>query len=90
MDPEIKNELANLGRYYVNDLKKNARSKVRVYKGKKKVSVLAFSVKESKSTIDKIDRVLAKYYGFTEKELDFIINYDIKYRMGADNGEEDI
>ena len=24
----------------------------------------------------------AKYYGFTEEELDFIINYDIKYRMG--------
>jgi len=25
---------------------------------------------------------LAKHYGFTEEELDFIINYDIKYRMG--------
>ena len=23
-----------------------------------------------------------KHYGFTEEELDFIINYDIKYRMG--------
>ena len=36
----------------------------------------------SKAIIDKIDRVLAKHYGFTEEELDFIINYDIKYRMG--------
>jgi len=27
---------------------------------------------------------LAKHYGFTEEELDFIINYDIKYRMGKD------
>ena len=26
--------------------------------------------------------MLAKHYGFTEEELDFIINYDIKYRMG--------
>ena len=25
---------------------------------------------------------LAKHYGFTDEELDFIINYDIKYRMG--------
>lgn len=25
---------------------------------------------------------MAKHYGFTEEELDFIINYDIKYRMG--------
>jgi tRNA1(Val) A37 N6-methylase TrmN6 len=36
----------------------------------------------SKSTMDKIDYVLAEHYGFTEEELDFIINYDIKYRMG--------
>ena len=31
------------------------------------------------------DRVLAAHYGFTDEELDFIINYDIKYRMGAEN-----
>ena len=30
------------------------------------------------------DRVLAKHYGFTDEELDFIINYDIKYRMGRE------
>jgi len=30
------------------------------------------------------DRVLAAHYGLTEVELDFIINYDIKYRMGRD------
>jgi len=36
----------------------------------------------SKSIIDEIDRVLARHCGFTEEELDFIINYDIKYRMG--------
>ena len=34
------------------------------------------------SVIDEIDKVLAKHYGFTDEELDFIINYDIKYRMG--------
>lgn len=26
-------------------------------------------------------KLLAKHYGFTEEELDFIINYDIKNRM---------
>ncbi|WP_304286640.1 hypothetical protein [Porphyromonas uenonis] len=35
-----------------------------------------------KPIIDEIDKVLAEHYGFTEEELDFIINYDIKYRMG--------
>ena len=36
-----------------------------------------------KPVIDKIDQVLAKHYRFTDEELDFIINYDIKYRVGA-------
>lgn len=35
---------------------------------------------------------LARHYGFTDEELDFIINYDIKYRMGdtlfEDEGDE--
>ncbi len=45
--------------------------------------------KLSKPIIDEIDELLAKHYGFTEEELDFIINYDIKYRMGGElNAEE--
>ena len=44
--------------------------------------------KLSKPIIDEIDKVLAKHYGFTEEELDFIINYDIKYRMGNELNEE--
>ena len=46
---------------------------------------------KSKAFIDRIDRVLAHDYGFSDEELDFIINYDIKYRMGRggeDEGEE--
>ncbi|HEX8237316.1 MAG TPA: hypothetical protein VF600_15255 [Abditibacteriaceae bacterium] len=43
---------------------------------------------ESKPIIDEIDRVLAAHYGFTDEELDFIINYDIKYRMGRSDDAE--
>ena len=32
--------------------------------------------------LDEIDTVLAGHYGFTVEELDFILIYDIKYRMG--------
>jgi len=54
-------------------------------------------MKKSKPIIDEIvgaaspleNRVLAQHYGFTAEELDFIINYDIKYRMGRDNGGDD-
>jgi hypothetical protein len=40
-----------------------------------------------KTELNAIDRILAKHYGFTDAELDFIINYDIKYRMGNEEGE---
>ncbi len=44
---------------------------------------------KSKPIIDEIDRVLARHCGFTEEELDFIVNYYIKYLMGRDGLEED-
>jgi len=43
----------------------------------------SIETKLCKRQIDEIDCVLAKHYGFTDEELDFIINYDIKYRMGG-------
>lgn len=44
---------------------------------------------KAKPIIDKIDCVLARHYGFTAEELDFIINYDIKYRMGRSDEEDE-
>ena len=46
--------------------------------------------KFSKLVIDEIDRALAQHYGFTDEELDFIINYDIKYRMGREAVGSDV
>lgn len=34
-------------------------------------------------------RMLAKHYGFTAEELDFILNYDSKYRIGRANENEE-
>jgi hypothetical protein len=42
----------------------------------------------AKPIIDEIDQVLAKHLGITDEELDFIINYDIKYRMGGADDED--
>jgi tRNA1(Val) A37 N6-methylase TrmN6 len=47
-----------------------------------------YIVGKSKPIIDEIDTLLATHYGFTEEELDFIIHYDIKYRMGIGSGAE--
>ncbi len=61
------------------------------YKGSGIVEYDEFNVKYSKPIIDEIDYMLARHYGFTEEELDFILNYDIKYRMGqgSADGEEE-
>jgi hypothetical protein len=88
MKTELYEKLNKMGKAYVQDLQENAMSVVRTYKGKNDVDCLSFRVKMSKPIIDEIDRVLAQHYGFTDEELDFIINYDIKYRMGRDDGEE--
>jgi len=48
-----------------------------------------FRPKAAKDLFDSVDRVLGKEYGLTNEELDFIINYDIKYRMGQDDSEDD-
>ena len=43
----------------------------------------------SKPILDEIEQVLGQHYGFTDEELDFIINYDIKYRMGGSADEDE-
>ena len=81
--------LGALGRDYVKDLKLNAEKAVRVDKGRKAVECLSFRVNPSKTILDEIDTVLAGHYGFTAEELDFILNYDTKYRLGRSTEEEE-
>ena len=45
-----------------------------------------FRPSKSEPILDGIDRALVKQDGFTAEELDFILNYDIKYRMGQVGG----
>ena len=47
-----------------------------------KIAYAAFNYQVMKSVLDDIDRVIARHYGFNVEQVDFIINYDGKYRMG--------
>ncbi|MDI3477933.1 MAG: hypothetical protein PWQ59_1458, partial [Thermoanaerobacterium sp.] len=47
-----------------------------------------FHPKLSREIINKIDDILAEYYDFNSDEIDYILNYDIRFRMGDDEGEE--
>lgn len=66
----------------MQDINSNSIIKDTYYASKGTVQYQVFYPRYSKHIIDEIDKVLAKHYGLTEEELDFIINYDIKYRMG--------
>ena len=81
--------LINLGKKYVKSLEENAVIKTVNSKTKGNIEQKQYIVKKSKPIIDEIDKILAKHYGFTDEELDYIINYDIKYRMGSELEEDE-
>ena len=70
------------------DMQNKSIRRVYNYKTSGRVEYDEFYMKLSKPIIDEIDKLLASHYGFIEEELDFIINYDIKYRMGDELNEE--
>jgi len=67
----------------------NSSTEIRNYAERGEIECYTVEMRKSKSIIDEIDAILAEHYGFTAEELDFIINYDIKYRMGKELENED-
>ena len=80
--------LLDLGRKLMRDYRSNAERRVRDGKGGR-TEFDEFYPKRSKPILDEIDTVLAGHYGFTAEELDFILNYDIKYRLGRSSDVDD-
>ncbi|MBB5235957.1 MULTISPECIES: Eco57I restriction-modification methylase domain-containing protein [Deinococcus] len=91
VDPQVlkDDKLRIEGRDYISDLKKNSKMMTRQQKSTGETQTQSFRIKESKHIIDNIDTSVADFYGFSPEELDYIINYDIKYRMGADAEGDD-
>lgn len=88
VDQEISKILQLLTKKLLYSLELNSETHTRNQNTTGKTDIQLFRVKPTKHIIDGIDKVLAKHYGFTEEELDFIINYDIKYRMGSELNAE--
>ena len=81
-------ELHELGQRYLKDLDDNSTMLVREQKQTGTTETQSFKIQKSKRILDEIDRVLARHYGFTAEELDFILNYDLKYRLGREPESE--
>ena len=89
-NPSIFNDevLLELGNKYLSDITMNSYLHLSKH-NRGTVETQLFKIKKSKPIIDKIDATLSRHYGFTAEELDFIQNYDIKFRVGASEVAED-
>jgi hypothetical protein len=76
-DPALLQALKTQCQRLMVDFQKNARHLKRGETGS-----YTIYARKSRLIINDIDRLLAQHYGFTDEELDFILHYDIKYRMG--------
>lgn len=84
----IEELLIRLSNQMEKGLRKNAQHYIINSKTNGLQNTVTYQKYYSKDVMDEIDKVLAAHYGFTEEELDFIINYDIKYRMGDELNAE--
>lgn len=82
VDGYTKKKMGILCDQLMKSYNKNSFRKECQYKATGKVVYDEYYPRYSKPILDEIDRLLAEHYGLTEEELDFIINYDVKYRMG--------
>jgi hypothetical protein len=81
-------DLADLAAALMKDFKANSKLVEMNYSNHGRMQIQCIYPRYSKGVIDEIDAVLAKQYGFSPDELDFIVNHEIKYRLGADVDEE--
>ena len=82
MQETTKEQLLELSQELMDCLQLHSFRKETRYSATGKVIYDEFDQKPSKPIVDRIDVVLGTHYGLTEEELDYIMNYDIKYRMG--------
>lgn len=74
-------QLVNANNHLMKDLQNNSIRRQIPYRTIGIVEYDEFYPRQSKSKINKIDQILAKYFEFSDDELDFIIHYDVKFRL---------
>jgi hypothetical protein len=82
-------ELPLLALQLEEDVKRYARMSTRNTKTHR-IEIEEYRMGQSKVLLDEIDTVLADYYHFTDDELEFIIHYDSKYRLGRENWQRQV
>lgn len=78
LNDDLQTTLSMLARELEQSLRDHAELQVKHYS--EDLTIQCIFPVHSKPVIDQIDRILGRHYGFTPEEMDFLINYDGKYR----------
>jgi hypothetical protein len=90
LQPALREELDKSAKALMKDMRKHGNRKKCNYRNTGEVVYDEFFPRLSKTLIDDIDGILAKHYGISSVELDYIVNYDAKFRtVGHDDAAED-
>ncbi|WP_432633355.1 Eco57I restriction-modification methylase domain-containing protein [Brachyspira sp.] len=82
INSKIIKQIEVLYKEYLKDIEKNAN--VRAVSSKSKYTMDEFKeykIGKSKHIIDKIDRLICPLYGLSEEEMEFIIGYELEFRV---------
>lgn len=83
------NVIASKGEALFEDYESNKYKKDTYYQTTgRNVIYYEYYPKLSKELIDVIDQGIAPHYGLSLEEVDFIVNFDIKFRMGNELGDD--
>ncbi len=83
LQPELAERLTHLGRALAERLQATATLCTRRYPSGL-IEYEVYHPARAKTLLNEVDCVLAEHYGFTDEEFDFIVNYEVKYRMGQE------
>lgn len=89
IDEDAIRKLGKMSNNLMLDFGKNAIFQTRNDKRAGILEIQSYQPRLSKHIIDEIDKILSKHYDFTDEMLDFILNNDVKYRMGSELNKND-
>lgn len=86
VNPEVAAQLAKLAEDLMESFQSTSNVREMRYKNHGTLHIQCIFPKLSKQIIDDIDLAYGRAIGFDDEMLDFIVNYDIKYRMSGTDG----
>ena len=86
---EHKDALVCLAAKLMASFTQNAQRKSVQYKKTGLVMYDEFNVSKSKSILDEVDRVLGAHFGLESKQIDYLMNFEVKFRMSGEKESED-